>query len=462
MIHSKPNRDMIEGVIWKEILKFFFPIMLGTVFQQLYNTVDAIVVGRFAGKVALAAVGGPTSYLVNLLVNFFVGITSGATVVIAQFFGMEDPERTSKAVHTSMALSLYAGAVFSLIGVLIAAPALRAMNTPPEVLPHAASYLQIFYGGLLFSFVYNMGSSVLRARGDSKRPFYMLVAATITNIIGDVVLVIYCRMGVAGAAWATILSQAVSAAGVVWFLLREEGEFRLDPRRAWKFDWLILQNVVRIGVPSGIQSALFSVSNIVIQSAINGFGVDTVAAFATYGKIDHLYWMVLTALGVSVSTVVGQNFGARRYDRVKRAVYVTMGYAFVASIVFGFGQAVFVKPLFAIFTNDAAVIAIGAQLTWLMSPWYFVYDPIVALAGGMRGCGDSIVPTAATAAGICGLRLIWVWCVLPFARSFQTLAVGYPVSWALTSAFFLVYHWKGRWLERSIVRAGHRPPEEPR
>ena len=446
---------MIEGVIWKEILRFFFPIMLGTVFQQLYNTVDAIVVGRFAGKVALAAVGGPTSYLVNLLVNFFVGITSGATVVIAQFYGMEDADRTESAVHTAMALSVYAGAAFSVVGVLIAAPALRAMNTPAEVLPHAASYLRIFYGGLLFSFVYNMGSSVLRARGDSKRPFYMLVAATLTNIAADVVLVIWCGMGVAGAAWATILSQAVSAVGVVWFLLHEEGEFRLDLRRLWKFDWLILQNIVRIGVPSGIQSALFSVSNIVIQSAINGFGVDTVAAFATYGKIDHLFWMVLTALGVSVSTVVGQNFGARRYDRVMHAVYITMGYAFVAAIVFGFGQALFVEPLYRIFTDDAEVIRIGSQVTWLMSPWFFVYVPIVALAGGMRGTGDAIVPTAATAAGICGLRLTWVWFVLPFFRTFRTLAIGYPVSWGLTSVFFLIYHWKGNWLKRSIIRAGH-------
>lgn len=455
MIRSDRSRGMIEGVIWQQILIFFFPIVLGTVFQQLYNTVDAIVVGRFAGKVALAAVGGPTSNIVNLLVNFFVGITSGATVVIAQFFGMRDPDRTAKAVHTSMALSLWAGVAFSVAGVLIAEPALRAMNTPAEVLPHAAAYLRIYFGGLLFSFVYNMGGSVLRAKGDSKRPFYLLVAATLVNIVADIVLVLYCGMGVAGAAWATILSQLVSAAGVVWYLLREEGEFRLDLRHAWRFDVLILQNVLRIGVPSGIQSALFSVSNIVIQVAVNGFGVDTVAAFATFGKIDHLFWMLLSALGVSVSTVAGQNFGARKYDRVMRAVYVTMFYALIASLVFGFGQAVFAKPLFRIFTGDAGVLDIGERLSWLMSPYYFLYVPIVALAGGMRGTGDAIVPTAATAAGICGLRFVWVWCVLPFFHSVDVLAVGYPVSWGLTTVFFLLYHWKGNWLERSIARAGH-------
>ena len=283
----------------------------------------------------------------------------------------------------------------------------------------------------------------------------MLVAATFTNIAADIALVIGCGMGVAGAAWATILSQAVSAAGVVWFLLREEGEFRLDLRRLWKFDWLILQNIGRIGVPSGIQSAVFSVSNIVIQSAINGFGVDTVAAFATYGKIDHLFWMVLTALGVSLSTVVGQNFGARRYDRVMRAVRVTLGYALIAALFFGFGQALFVEPLYRIFTDDAEVIRIGAQVTWIMSPLYILYIPVNALAGGMRGTGDAIVPTCATAAGICGLRLVWVWGVLPFFRTFQALTWGYPISWGLTSAFFLIYHWKGNWLKRSIIRAGH-------
>ncbi len=448
---------MIEGVIWKELLIFFFPIMLGTVFQQLYNTVDAIVVGRFAGKVALAAVGGPTSYLINLLVNFFVGVTSGATVVIAQFFGMEDAGRTSRALHTSMALAVFAGAALSVAGVALAAPALRAMNTPPEIMPAAAAYLRVFYGGLLFSFVYNMGSAVLRAKGDSGRPFCMLVAATFVNIAGDLLLVVGFGMGVSGAAWATVFSQLVSAAGVVFFLLRERDGFRLDPRRMWTFDWLILRNIVRIGVPSGVQAMLFSFSNIFIQSTINGFGVDTVAAWATYGKIDHLYWMILTALGVSVSTVAGQNFGARKYPRVMTAVRVTLLYSLLASLLFGFGQAFFVEPLYRVFTDDAAVISIGAELVWLMSPYYFLYVPVVCFAGGMRGVGDSLVPTAATAAGICGLRLFWLWCVMPFRPSWRLLAVGYPVSWGVTSLFFLIYHLKGRWLERSIARAGHRP-----
>ena len=456
MIQKKPNRDMIEGVIWKQILIFFFPIMLGTFFQQLYNTVDAVVVGRFAGKVALAAVGGPTSYLVNLLLNFFVGLSSGATVVIAQYFGMEDAERTSQAVHSSMFLAVVAGALFSLLGISIAAPALRLMRTPPEVLPHATTYLRIFYSGLLFAFIYNIGTSILRAKGDSKRPFYMLVAATVVNIAGDLLLVVGLRMGVAGAALATVFSQFVSAAGVCWFLAREQDEFHLEWRRLWHFDWLILQNVVRVGVPSGLQSTLYSVSNIVIQSSINTFGVDTVAAWATYGKIDHLYWMVLTALGVSVSTFSGQNFGARRYDRVKRGIWVTWLLAAFASLLFGFGQLWLVRPLYRFFTTDEAVIAIGCELVWLMSPLYILYSPITALAGGIRGTGNAVAPTAITAAGICGMRIFWVFCVLPFSYSSRTVAIGYPVSWALTSAIFLVYYLKSGWMERSIVRAGHR------
>lgn len=457
MIRATDDRAMIEGAIWKRLLTFFFPIMLGTVFQQLYNTVDAVVVGRFAGKAALAAVGGPTSYLVSLLLNFFVGVTSGATVVIAQLFGMEDSARVSRALHTSMALSLYAGGFFSALGVWMARPALEAMNTPAEVLPLAADYMRVYCGGLLFSFVYNMGAAVLRAKGDSKRPFYMLVAAAAVNIAGDLALVAGRGMGVRGAAWATVGSQLISAAGVAAFLLREPGAFRLFPSRAWRIDPGVLRSVLRVGVPTGVQAMLFSVSNIVIQSSINAFGVDTVAAWATYGKIDHLYWMIVTALGVAVSTVAGQNFGARRYARVRRAVRVTLLYALLASLAFGLGQAFFARPLYRVFTNDPAVIAIGAELVWLMSPYYFLYVPVVSFAGGMRGAGDTLVPTAATAAGICGLRLIWVWCVMPFFGTWRALAVGYPVSWGVTSAFFLLYNAKGRWLERAAARAGHRP-----
>jgi len=449
------NRQIIEGVIWKQLLVFFFPILLGTLFQQLYNTVDAIIVGRFLGKEALAAVGGPSGYLVNLLLGFFSGLCSGATVVIAQFFGADDSERASQAVHTSMALSLTAGAAMSLAGVFLAKPVLTAMDTPPDVLFHAVTYLQIYFGGILFLFVYNMGAAVLRAKGDSKRPFYLLMLATAVNIAGDIVFVVYWGCGVEGAAYATILSQLVSAAGVWILLARESGAFRLRLRGLFRPNRVILSSVTHIGLPSGLQSTMYSLSNIVIQSTINSFGVDTVAAWTVCGKVDRIYWLIINALGVAVSTFSGQNFGARKYDRVLRSISVSAALATAFSLFFG---AVFVTwgaSLYSIFTDDPAVIATGMEIIWLIAPWYFTYVPTGTLASGMRGTGNAVVPTAMTALGICGFRLLWIWFAVPFNCSVHTVFIGYPASWALTSAFFLVYHWKGNWMQRSILRAGH-------
>jgi putative MATE family efflux protein len=450
------NRQIIEGVIWKELLIFFFPILLGTFFQQLYNTVDAIIVGRALGKAALAAVGGATGYLVNFLVNFFVGLSSGATVVIAQYFGAGDPESTEQAVHTSMFLSLAAGVVMSLLGIVAAPWALRVLNSPPEVLPLASDYLQIFYGGMIFMFIYNMGASVLRARGDSKRPFYLLVLCTVVNIFGDLLFVVRLKMGVAGAAYATVISQMVSAAGVCLFLMREKGPFRLSFKRLWKWNRPIMGNIIRIGLPTGLQSDMFSLSNLVIQTTINGFGVNLAAAWATYGKIDHLYWMILSALGVAVSTFSGQNFGARKYSRVYKSIHVTAWLALGFSLFFGFVYVYWGRLLYSIFTNDEYVISLGMKIMWLMPPWYFTYVPVDALAGGMRGTGDSVMPTVITALGVCVFRVCWIWFVVPFRHTTTVVFLSYPVSWILTSVLFLIYNRWGHWMERSVIRAGHR------
>ena len=221
-------------------------------------------------------------------------------------------------------------------------------------------------------------------------------------------------------------------------------------------DRVILGSVVRIGLPSGLQSTMYSLSNIVIQSTVNGFGVDTVAAWTVCGKVDRMYWLIINALGVAVSTFSGQNFGARKYDRVLRSIGVSAALGTALSLFFG---AVFVTwgaPLYGIFTDDPAVISIGMEIIWLIAPWYFAYVPVGTLASGMRGTGDAIVPTAMTALGICGFRLLWIWFVVPFSHSVRTVFIGYPVSWALTSAFFLLYHWKGNWMRRSILRAGHK------
>ena len=445
-----------EGVIWKQILKFFFPIMLGTVFQVMYNTVDAVVVGRCVGKVALAAVGGPTSTLVNLIVGFFTGVATGCTVVIAQFYGAEDAERTNRAVHTAIALALAGGAAIGVFGAWGARGMLRLMNTPGEVLPHAAVYLQIFFGGSVTTLVYNMGAGVLRAKGDSKRPFYLLVAGTAANLALDLLFVVVFRWGVAGVAWATVLSQAVSAAGVWRCLSHEEDAFRLEARRV-RFDPLLLRNIIGIGLPAGLQGSMYSVANVVIQAAVNSLGVDSVAAWTISSKIDALYWQSMSAFGMSLTTFAGQNFGARRYDRVRRSIRDTAVLSFILTALYLALALPWARVWLRVFTDDAAVIELGVTVMFIMMPWYFSYIPIETLSCGIRGTGDSVRPTAIMAVFICASRLLWVWLVLPRWRTIESLSWCYPMSWVITSAAFIVYYFRSGWLERSARRAGHVP-----
>ena len=448
-----------EGVIWKQLLLFFFPIMLGTVFQVMYNTVDAIVVGRYVGKVALAAVGGPTGTLINLIVGFFMGVATGCTVVIAQFYGAEDAERTSRAVHTAMALALCGGAAIGVFGALGAKAMLRLMSTPSEVLPHAAGYLQVFFGGSVTTLVYNMGSGILRAKGDSKRPFYLLVAGTVVNLGLDLLFVIVFRWGVTGVAWATVLSQAASAAGVWLCLAREEEAFRLEARKV-RFDPLLLRNIIGIGLPAGLQGSMYSVANVVIQAAINSLGVNAVAAWTISSKIDALYWQSMAAFGMALSTFAGQNFGARRYDRVRRSIWDCTWLSALLTVLYLALALPLARFWFGIFTDDAAVIEIGVSVMFIMMPWYFSYIPIETLDGGIRGTGDSVRPTVIMAVGVCASRLLWVWLVLPRWRSVATLAWCYPMSWVITAFAFVVYYLKSGWLERSAVRAGHVPASD--
>ncbi len=451
---ERGNKQIVEGVIWKQLLIFFFPIMLGTFFQQLYNTVDAVVVGRYVGKVALAAVGGPTSTVIALLVGFFAGLSTGATVVIAQFYGADDPERTSRAVHTAMALALAAGAAMTVLGVALAEWTLAKMQTPPDVMPHAVSYLRIYFAGIVPSLLYNMGSGILRAKGDSKRPFYLLAGGTVVNLAADLLLIVRYDCGVDGVAYATILSQGFCAAGVWWLLARESGPFRLELRKL-RCDWLLLQNIIRIGLPTGIQATMYSFSNIIIQAVTNKFGVDVVAAWATLGKIDALYWMVMSAFGMALSTFSGQNFGAQRYDRVIRSIRVCSLMAFVAT---GIIVAAFLSGgefWFRIFTDDAQVIGQGLVLMRLMVPWYFSYVPVETISGGIRGTGDSLLPTLIMAVGVCAFRLAWMWLVVPSHWDIRVVAWSYPISWAQTAVLFVLYYLFSGWMKRSIARAGH-------
>ena len=449
-----------EGVIWKQLLLFFFPILLGTFFQQLYNTVDAMIVGQAVGKEALAAVGGTTGTLINLLLGFFVGLSSGATVIISQYYGARSIEGVSHTVHTAAAMALLFGALLTVVGIPLAPALLGWMDTPADVMPHALPYLRIYFAGMIPSLIYNVGSGILRAVGDSRRPLYFLIVACLTNIVLDLLLVLGLRLGVTGAAVATVLSQTVAAALVVITLLRSETMFRLVPRRI-RFHGRVFLQVVRIGLPAGLQSVMYSLSNVLIQRAVNGFDTNVLAGWTAYGKIDSLFWMMVSAFGISITTFVGQNFGAGRYDRVRRSVLVCMGMTLGTTVAMSVLLYCFGDWMYRLFTPDPAVIEQGMMILHLLVPCYFTYISIEILSGAMRGAGDSAVPTVMTLVGVCLLRLVWLGVVLPMRHTMTTVLLTYPITWVITSAMFIIYYLWGGWLKRCIRRAGM-PPEEAR
>lgn len=454
LIRQRPDVNGItEGVIWKQLLLFFFPIVLGTFFQQLYNTADAIIVGKAVGKEALAAVGGSTGTLINLLVGFFVGLASGASVIIAQLFGARRAQDVSRAVHTTIALALSSGALLTAVGLLCAGGILELMGTPQEVMAYALPYLNIYFLGMIPQLVYNIGSGVLRAVGDSRRPMLFLICAALTNIVLDILLVLGLNLGVRGAAIATVLSQVVSAVLILVSLCHAQPVYRLHFRRI-RFHGDMLARIVRIGLPAGLQSVMYSLSNMIIQASVNGFGTDVMAAWTAYGKIDGLYWMMISAFGVSITTFAGQNFGARRYDRMRRSVRVCLGMAagvtvFMTALILAVG-----RPMLGMFTDDAHVVEMGISIIRLIVPTWITYLCIEILSGAMRGAGDSLMPTLMTLTGVCLMRVFWVTVVVPRMHQLPVLMLSYPITWVITSCMFIVYYLRGRWLDRCIARQG--------
>lgn len=444
--------DITTGVIWKQLLLFFFPILLGTFFQQLYNTADAMIVGRAVGKEALAAVGGATGTLVNLLVGFFVGLSSGATVIISQFFGARDIRRVGQAVHTAAAMALLFGGLLMAVGIPLAPMMLSWMDTPPDVMPHAVPYLRIYFAGMIPSLIYNIGSGVLRAVGDSRRPLYFLIIACLINIVLDLVLVLGFQMGAAGAALGTVISQTVSAALVVITLMRSEQSFRLYPKRI-RFHGRLMGEIIRIGLPAGLQSVMYSVSNVLIQRAVNGFETDVLAGWTAYGKIDSLFWMMVSAFGISITTFVGQNFGAGLYDRVKKGVRVCMGMTAATTVAMSCLLLLFGRGFYSLFTSDTGVAAQGMAILRVLVPTYITYISIEILSGALRGAGDSLFPTLVTLFGVCLLRVVWIEVAVPRYHSMTTVILSYPITWVLTSILFIVYYLRGGWLERAKARA---------
>ena len=439
------HNGITEGVIWKQLLKFFFPIVLGTFFQQLYNTADAIVVGNFVGKEALAAVGGSTGTLINLLVGFFVGLSSGATVIISQHYGANDPDGVSRSVHTAVAMSLLGGVALSVLGYLFTPLGLRMMNTPQDVVGGATTYMRIYFIGVIFVLIYNIGSGILRAIGDSRRPLYVLIFCCLCNVVLDILFVKAFRMGVAGAAVATVITETVSSLVLLVILLRSRDSYRLILRKI-RLDLPLLGDILRIGFPAGLQSVMYAVSNVFIQTNINCFGTDVVAGWTAYGKIDSLFWMVMDAFGISITTFTGQNIGARKLDRVRQGIrtcsLMAFGFSFALSgLLFVFGD-----QIVRLFNSDAGVVAAAGEMMRCAYPYFFTYVLICVLGGAMRGAGDSLKPMLMVAGGICLFRIVWIAVAHSLGAYVTAMIYSYPTSWAFTSVLFVVYYKRGTWL----------------
>ena len=445
-MRATPAASLTEGPVFGGMMRFFLPIMLGTLLQQLYSTVDAVVLGRFVGKNALAAVGGSDIAIINLVVGFFVGLSSGASVVISQHYGARESGRVSLAVHTAVVLAIWIGAVMTLLGVFVAPALLGVLDTPAEIMDDSVDYLRWYFAGMIPSMIYNMGGAILRAMGDSKKPLLFLVVCTVVNTFLDLLFVAVFRMEVAGAAIATSLSQVICAALVLFTLSRlpEDGG-RLELRRL-RADRTLLQRMIAIGLPAGVQSMLYSVTNLFVQRAANLLGTDTVAAWSAYWKLDGMYWPVSNAIGIAVMTFAGQNYGARRYDRIRTIIRTGLAMHVVFSVLFSLTLYFTRFWTVRLFCTDEAVIRQGESIIVMLAFAYPTFFCTEVFSSAMRGVGNAVKPTVITLMGVCVLRMILLFTVTFPHLSNMTIAICYPVTWFVSSILFLLYYRFGRWM----------------
>ena len=450
-MQDRSLRQITDGVIWKQLLSYFFPILLGTFFQQMYNMVDIIMVGRFVGTEALAAVGS-TSSLISLVTGFFVGLSSGATVLISQFYGASDQKAVGKAVHNGIALAVIMGLSVLGLGFGAGEKILGWMNTPPACMEEAALYAKVYFCGSVSSMVYNMGAGVLRAMGDSRRPTVYLLITCGLNILGDLLFVWVLDMGVAGVALATVFSQTISAVLVLIALARLPGEmvFRV---RSLRFHGKLLARILVVGIPAGLQMTTFDLAGTMIQSGVNSFGEVTVAAWTAFYKTDFISWMVSGAFGVSITTFVGQNFGAGRLDRVKRSVWVCIGLSMTLMSLLSVVELSLRYTLLGIYTTDWEVIRLAARLMMITVPFNLLFMPLEVFAGAMRGTGHSVLPMVIMCICICLYRVLWVKLVVGQWHRIEVLAWCYPISWVLADIALFVTYLQGGWLKKPKAAA---------
>ena len=435
---------MTEGSVVKNILFFSVPLILENLLQQLYNTVDSIIVGNYVGSNALAAIGSSTS-LVYLLIAFSQGVSVGAGVVISQRLGQKNKEGVQTSVHTALALAGILGIILTVGGILFSKEILLWMNTPEEVLTDAVTYLRLYSAGMVFNVVYNMAAGILNAAGNSRRSLGYLAIASVTNLILDLVFIVGMKTGIAGAAIATNIGQMISCVLAIWFLVRAQTDYKVYLNKI-KIHKSTAGLIIKIGLPTGFQNMVISLSNILVQSSVNSFGANAMAGFGAYMKVDGFNVLPVTSFGMAATTFVGQNFGAGKTERVKRGMWITLGIGILYTITTGILLLIFSETIMHLFSNDSAVIAYGQQAMHFFCPFYWVLSILHALSGTVRGTGKSIPPMVVLLISLCFFRVLWVQFVMPNIASIEGIFMLYPISWAIGSGLMILYTWKGKWL----------------
>ena len=428
--------DMCNGPILSKLVIFAIPVMLSGFLQLLFNAADVIVVGRFAGENALAAVGS-TSSLVNLLVNLFMGLSVGTNVLVSRFAGAGARDDVKKTVHTAILTAVYSGLILVLIGLFFTKPLLILMGSPQEVLPLSAIYLKIFFVGMPAMMVYNFGSAILRAVGDTRRPMLYLTAAGILNVCLNLFFVIICHLSVVGVALATTLSQVLSASLVIWALMKEEGICHLELKELHIYKEKFLQ-LVRIGLPAGMQGMIFSISNVLIQSSINSFGAVAMAGNTAAASVEGFVYVSMNSMHQTAISFVSQNYGAQNFKRIRKIVCYCIGMVTVIGLVMGNGAYLISGRLLSFYSNKSEVIAYGVvRLLYIATP-YFICGIMDTLVGVIRGLGYSLMPTIVSLIGACGFRVLWIYTIFPIHRTLPCLYVSYPISWIMTAMVHMI------------------------
>ena len=439
LIRPRRDVDMTEGSISRHLITFAFPLLIGNIFQQLYNTVDTWVVGNYVSNEAFSAVGtvGP---IINMLIGFFLGLSSGAGVVISQYYGAKKYDKVQDTVHTAILMTIILAVIFTFLGIGMAPFMIRFMKTPESVIPESTAYLTIYFAGVIGLMLYNIGSGILRAVGDSQRPFYFLVVSAVLNTVLDLVFVLAFDMGVEGVALATVLAQCTSAVLVMITLMRSDSCIHLSWKKL-KIHWNMMKKIIRVGIPAAIQMAITSFSNVFVQSYINFFGADCMSGWTAYGKIDQLLFLPMQSLALASTTFVGQNLGQNQVERAKKGIAISFGLSVISTIIVMIPVLIFSGSLVAFFNDKPEVIEYGTLFLHWITPFYVLCCVNQVYSGALRGAGNSRAPMVIMLVSFVGFRQLYLFVVANFiSNTVLPIAMGYPAGWLLCSALTYIYY----------------------